>query len=151
MCSLGVPGIDIREASEPMTYSVTFRKLALPDMENRIENVPALSTDWKDVPFHDWTSEQCAAAVASIGTAFEPYSGLFLKHGVTGQTLVTVTEDDLIDIGVAVGAHRRDILKHLVHLELNQQKVRPSNGFRGTSLLMEQDFIVSLAMEYSIL
>jgi len=54
--------------------------------------------------------------VRRIGEAYESYAEDFRKHAIDGDMLATMTDEDLKDIGVGKGVHRKKILQMVKRL-----------------------------------
>jgi len=82
--------------------------------------------------------------VIRLGKNFESYAPLFLNNGINGTLLLTLSDQDLIDLGIPVELHRRRILLATEHAIKNNPDItkrflhstKASSNSTGTSLVL---------------
>ena len=60
--------------------------------------------------FPNWTSFECSRWVRSLGEAYRGHSENFLKHGIDGEMLKSIEIQELQEIEVTLGIHKKKIL-----------------------------------------
>ncbi|KAL4976857.1 hypothetical protein BDW66DRAFT_133902 [Aspergillus desertorum] len=71
-----------------------------------------------DTIITEWTAEQCASYVASLG--LRQYCQAFLENGIVGEALVALRHDELKEMGIASVGHRLTILKSVYEMKVKQ-------------------------------
>ena len=73
-----------------------------------------------------WSKEQVADEVAGVGTAFEEYKEMVIANDIDGKTLAILTSEDLEELGVGKGIHRKQILAKVEELNGTQATIKRS-------------------------
>jgi hypothetical protein len=91
-------------------------------------------------PLIEWTTEEVANAVSSLGTAYESYSDILLSNGCDGFTIKDLSSEEIIeclnDMGINQLLHRKNICKKLQQLQLES----PGEGNQKSNETRPIDF-----------
>ena len=84
------------------------------------------------LPLRAWSAQRMAAWVGSFGEAYSCYRAVILKHGIDGALAQELSDPDLKELGINLGAHRKMIL-----LQIRDAAAGGRNGHRSGALLNE--------------
>ena len=80
------------------------------------EDNPVSIQNWRSVPPMKWTPPQTAQWVVSLGPRFAVYAPLFSVNRVSGGILLSINEENLLNIGISNFRDRRQLQKQAVRL-----------------------------------
>ncbi|XP_074659307.1 mitogen-activated protein kinase kinase kinase 20-like [Tubulanus polymorphus] len=73
---------------------------------------------WREIDVFQWLQQVAAANNGSMNE-LSRYGDLFLNHNITGKTLLILTENDLIAMGVESVGHRKDLQNEIELLRVH--------------------------------